>query len=144
MLPENLPAQFYATPLTGCSVRRTSHLGGSKGGLSHVQGLNIIFLTKKLHSTHEKHKEKKKTSIRNKVLHKMWLSLYQFCYLVADISCKLDKIVFKCNVSSSCVVFSSAAYMTDRSLAPKHHTGCIIDYAIWSSLQLEPLENDMF
>ena len=44
MVPEDLPAQFDAPSLAG----GTAHLGGSDGGLRHLQDLDVTVVTEQL------------------------------------------------------------------------------------------------
>lgn len=50
MVPEDLPAQFDAPPLAGCSMGGTAHEGGSEGALGHLQDMDVIVVTEQLHS----------------------------------------------------------------------------------------------
>lgn len=48
MVPKDLPAQFNASPLAGCSMGGTAHLRGSEGGLSHLQDMGVTVITEQL------------------------------------------------------------------------------------------------
>lgn len=50
MVPEDLPAQLDAPPLAGCSVGGTAHVGGSEGGLGHLQDMGVIVITEQLYA----------------------------------------------------------------------------------------------
>lgn len=48
MISQDLPAQFDAPSLAGCSMGGTAHLGGSEGGLRHLQDVGVIVITEQL------------------------------------------------------------------------------------------------
>ena len=50
VVPEDLPAQLDAPPLAGCSMGGTAHVGGSEGGLGHLQDMGVVVITEQLHA----------------------------------------------------------------------------------------------
>lgn len=50
MVPEDLPVQFNAPSLAGCSMGGTTHVGGSEGGLGHLQDMGVVVVTEQLHA----------------------------------------------------------------------------------------------
>lgn len=114
MVPEDLPAQFDAPSLAGCAMGGTAHVGGSDGGLGHLQGVGAIVVTEQLHPGNTTRFNKYSCEDRHLDFSYSFLGL-DVSYLVTDVSCELNEIVFDTYVSGPCDVFPSAAYMANFS-----------------------------